>query len=254
MSDETGPERHDPLAALRAADHRTFPEVWRERLRDWFQQRLAFDPATSRWRPLLFVVVCLGLAAAGWQSYVATEPPVENSLPLATANSDEVPLGDAPVTAEQPAAATTSVVSQEVVVHVAGAVNQPGLVTGAAGWRVNDAVVAAGGATSAADLDRLNLAALIVDGERLYVPAEGEDVPPGTVSDQNRADDDGVVDVNVADETQLQALPGVGPVTASAIVAHRTEHGLFADVDALVAVGGIGPATVEQLRDHVRVG
>ena len=140
-----------------------------------------------------------------------------------------------------------------MVVHVAGAVERPGIITAELGWRVDDAIAAAGGALVDADLNRINLAAPLVDGEQVFVPVIGEAVPEVVGRTQpGLAGESGVVDINTAASSDLEVLPGIGPVTAASIVAHRETHGPFANVDALVAVRGIGPATMEQLRVHVR--
>jgi len=165
--------------------------------------------------------------------------------------------------------ATTASASGPVVVHAAGAVVEPGVYELPAGARVDDLVVAAGGLAPDADADRVNLALPLVDGERVYVPAVGEAVVPeapgpsgdgatGEPTDAGGAAGGGAagapVDVNTADLAALEELPGIGPVTAQAIVDHRAEHGLFASVDDLLAVNGIGEAKLAQLRDHVVVG
>ena len=125
------------------------------------------------------------------------------------------------------------------------------------GQRVVDAVNAAGGATKKADLDLLNLAALLTDGEQILVPGHGAVVvpPPGGIASPGGTTgaSGGLVNVNTATETELESLPGVGPVLAEAIIAYRTEHGPFPTVDALDDVSGIGPATLDQLRPLVTV-
>jgi len=141
-----------------------------------------------------------------------------------------------------------------VVVHVAGAVVHPGVVELSPGTRVDEAISAAGGATEAADLDALNLAAPVVDGQQVYVPREGEAAPPAAVgSDPSVAGPGSLVDINSADVTALDTLPGIGPALAQRIVDWRTEHGPFASVEALTDVSGIGPATMERLRTMVTV-
>jgi competence protein ComEA len=143
-------------------------------------------------------------------------------------------------------------------VHVAGLVRHPGVYQFPSGARIIDAVQAAGGATPKADLDLLNLAAPLADGEQILVPPHGAApvVPPpatgaGVVSSPGAPG--GLVNVNTATETELEALPDIGPVTAAEIIAYRTEHGPFPTVDALDDVSGIGPATMEQLRPLVTV-
>lgn len=152
--------------------------------------------------------------------------------------------------------ATTSTTAVEIVVHVAGAVARPGLVRLPSGARVADALAAAGGPAQGADLDRLNLAAPLADGTRLYVPFVGQPVPadvglstPGTDAKGPTA----VVDLNTATATELESLPGIGPATAQAILDYRARRGRFRSVEELLAVRGIGPAKLAALRGRVRV-
>jgi competence protein ComEA len=138
-----------------------------------------------------------------------------------------------------------------VAVHVAGRVRRPGLVRLAAGSRVQDAVRAAGGATAGANLDAVNLARKLVDGEQIRVPARGEAVAPPAPQD-GQAAPAGPLDLNSATVEQLEALPGVGEVTAGRIVAYRSAHP-FTSVDELLEVPGIGQRRFEQLKDLVTV-
>lgn len=170
-------------------------------------------------------------------------PATEASLPMASTSTS----GPAP----NPSTTTSVAVSGPVLVHVAGAVVAPGVYELEAGSRVRDAVAAAGGPTPLADANALNLAAIVVDASRVYVPVVGELVPPevapATVDDQPT----GPVDVNRATVDELDELPGVGPATAAAIVTERERNGPFASVDDLDRVPGIGPAKLEGLRDLV---
>jgi competence protein ComEA len=147
----------------------------------------------------------------------------------------------------------------EVTVHVSGAVAAPGVVTLRAGARVADAVVAAGGLSLDADPGGVNLARPLVDGEQVVVPVLGEaPPPPGTAgaagTGRGGVDADGRIDLNRATAPELEELPGVGPVLAGRIVAHREEHGPFREVGALRDVPGIGERTFQALVDHVTVG
>jgi competence protein ComEA len=140
-----------------------------------------------------------------------------------------------------------------VAVHVAGRVRHPGLVRLAAGSRVLDAVRAAGGTAPGADLDAVNLARKLVDGEQIRIPARGEPAPAAPSGAPGATAAAGPLDLNTATAEQLDTLPGVGEVTAGRIVAYRSEHP-FTSVDELLEVPGIGQRRFEQLKDLVTVG
>ena len=147
--------------------------------------------------------------------------------------------------------------------HVAGEVRTPGVYLLVDEVRVHDAIEQAGGPTADADLDALNLAAVLADGQRLYVPAAGEVptgdqvplVPPsdGAAGTGSGFNDGSPVDLNRASAAELDRLPGVGPATAQAIVDDREQNGPFARVDDLERVPGIGPAKLDALRGLVSV-
>ena len=143
--------------------------------------------------------------------------------------------------------------AERLVVHVVGAVRRPGLYRLAHGARIADAVERAGGATRGADLSLVNLAAQVSDGSQVVVPrrapAAGATAGSGGASAAEGAA--GPVRLNTASIEDLDALPGVGPVTAQKIVDYREKHGAFSSVDDLDAIPGIGPARLEQLRDLV---
>jgi competence protein ComEA len=148
----------------------------------------------------------------------------------------------------QPAAGLVperSAATPALVVHVAGAVRQPGLYRLAEGKRVADAVARAGGATAPADTAAINLAAPLADGMQVIVPSRVAGAAGGSAG----AAVPGRVSLSSASAAELDALPGVGPVTAQKIVDYRAAHGGFRSVDDLDAIPGIGPARVEQLRD-----
>ena len=140
-----------------------------------------------------------------------------------------------------------------VVAHVAGAVARPGLYRLGGAPRAADAIDAAGGPAPDADLDAVNLAAAVADGERVYLPRRGEAPPAAVVASGGAAASAGPLDLNTATAEQLEDLPGVGPATASAILAYRKEHGRFRSVDELLEVRGIGDARLAELRPKVRV-
>jgi competence protein ComEA len=133
-----------------------------------------------------------------------------------------------------------------LVVHVVGAVRRPGLYRLPERSRIADAVGRAGGATRRADLSLVNLAAPVADGAQVVVPAKAAGAA-GNVA--GAAPAQGPVHLNSATLEQLDALPGVGPVTAQKILDYRQEHGAFSSIDELDAIPGIGPARLEQLRE-----
>jgi competence protein ComEA len=142
-----------------------------------------------------------------------------------------------------------------VLVHVVGAVKGPGVVALAGGSRVLDAVSAAGGASRKADLSLLNLARPVVDGEQIRVPAHGETTAAAVEGGVGGAPTPapGKLNLNTADESALDTLPGVGPVLAGRIVQWRSENGRFTSVDELAEVTGIGDHVLEGLRELVTV-
>jgi competence protein ComEA len=138
-----------------------------------------------------------------------------------------------------------------LVVDVVGAVRRPGLYRLPQGSRIADAVARAGGGTRRADLALVNLAAPLADGVQIVVPVRVAAAPtPG--APEAAGQPSGPVHLNSATLEQLDALPGVGPVTAQKILDFRQQHGAFASVDELDAIPGIGPARLEQLRDVVQ--
>lgn len=155
---------------------------------------------------------------------------------------------------EQAAAVTVvdeaSPATARLVVHVVGAVRRSGLYRIRDGARVADALARAGGPTHRADLTALNLAAPIVDGQQIVVPAR---LPPGAGTVGGAVGSSGAkVSLSSATVDELDELPGIGPVTAEKIVAWRTTNGPIRSVDDLDAIPGIGPARIEQIRDLVQ--
>ncbi|HVM02968.1 MAG TPA: helix-hairpin-helix domain-containing protein [Acidimicrobiales bacterium] len=196
-------------------------------------------------------VLAVGLLVAAGMAFLgASSPPAQLTLPRAEAGSAPIDGGPETTVAAAPPVPVT--------VHVAGQVVSPGVYALASGGRVADAVVAAGGAAAEADVEQLNLAARVSDGERVYVPRKGESppaatVPPAAGGGAKAATPAGPVNLNTATAEQLDALPGVGPATSRAILAYRSSHGRFRSVTELLEVPGIGPAKLEALRPLVKV-
>lgn len=193
------------------------------------------------------VVVCGG---AFWLVR-SPSPPAEAVLPRVS--SAQVPVSTLPPPGVVGIEPTDAAAAGDVLVHVAGAVVRPGVYRLPDGERVDDAVRAAGGPAVDADLDALNLAAVVADGMRVYVSTEGEAAPvlSPIESGATAQAPGGPVDINRADADLLDTLPGVGPATAAAIVAERDRNGPFLGVDDLERVPGIGPAKLAGLRDLV---
>ncbi|MBM9461919.1 ComEA family DNA-binding protein [Aeromicrobium sp. YIM 150415] len=221
-------EPADPEEPL---DDDTEPRHARTMQRRWGDRQLA-------------VVAVLGLAAAvlvAWWVIAGRPTESDDSAPLASISASTPPSAPADE-AESP---------EELVIHVTGEVQTPGIVIVAPGSRVHEAIEAAGGVAGAPDLSTLNLAREIQDGEQIVVggpPAESSNGDAG-----GGAAPGGRININTADSSTLEELPGVGPVTAQAIIDRRTDHGPFRAVEDLLDVKGIGEATLAELRDRVVV-
>ena len=226
----------------------------------WYGPARAFATAGS------VAVVCVG----AWWLLRAPAPPLENSIPLvsiasASDSSSSSVVGAIP--------SPTLVGVREVVVHVAGAVNTPGVYRLKPTARVIDAVNAAGGVTASADTAAVNLALPLLDAEQVYIPTRSSKKPHTTVAVQRKlpttpsspsstvaaaivgATESSVksalVNINTATALELEALPSVGPSTAKAIVSFRTKNGPFGKAEDLLKVPGIGDGKLAAMKPFV---
>lgn len=140
--------------------------------------------------------------------------------------------------------------SGDLVVHVAGAVRRPGVFQMPSGSRVTDAIERAGGTTSEAAPDSINLAAPLADGQQIQVPAKASAATASTGASGTTAD--GPISLGSATAEELDTIEGIGPVTAAAILEFREQNGGISTVDDLDQVSGIGPATMEALRARLQ--
>ena len=211
------------------------------------------EPSVARFLPggttvaALILVVVLIAAVGVWRN-AATR---EHSQALAQSSSERAESGSAPVEAgpspHAPASAGDN--ADDVVVYVSGAVASPGVLTLPANSRVIDAITAAGGATPEADLESINLARIIVDGEQIRVGVVGESPPPASAG--TGTDAQACVRLATATETELQTLPGIGPALAQRIISYRATHPRLSSVEELDDVPGIGPSLIEKIRPGV---
>lgn len=211
-----------------------------------------------RWlgiRRVMSTAVATAVVAVGaWWVMRVPPTPVESTISFTATSFADSGVTSMPTDASQPAG---------IVVHVAGEVQNPGVYTLSTSARMIDAVLAAGGATARADLEVINLATPLVDSSQIYVPAKGVANRPvfarpqpgmnGVQSSQHSPPSGGMVNINRASVAELDALPGVGPSTAQAIVDYRTTNGPFGSPEDLLNVKGIGPAKFEALRKLVGV-
>jgi competence protein ComEA len=223
MMTEPGQSKLEPLG-----------QSWRERL----SSLLEFRPREVAALAVLAVAVVAGAGFAFVRSRPKPEPATQPQAVTVVASASP---------SASPAAS--------LVVHVAGAVLRPGVYTFAAGSRVGDAIAAAGGQAPGADVNSINLARPLTDGERVWIPRKGETPPPDPGGGPGSAGgaSGGKVNINTASASELENLPGIGPALAERIVEYRTQHGPFRTVKDLMKVTGIGEKKFAALEDQVTV-
>ncbi len=264
--------------------------------------RVAMGAKAALWGGI--TLIALGLLVAAWQLFIAgpesgraqtgAKAATTRAQSLGTAKSAAV-AASAQASARSPAPASgvgsgeagpassdgpassggarsggDAAGSGQIVVDVDGAVAHPGLYKLPPDSRVQAALAAAGGLSPQADAHRINRAAKLHDGQKLYVLSQGENAPPQAASGgqscegqsctsaegagaDSDAEEQGLVNINTANATQLTQLPGVGPAIAQKIIDYRTANGPFSSVDDLTKVPGIGAAKLAQIKSHARV-
>ena len=274
---EADPPRADDGAPIDPVDLRPAQEVALDQL----VRRIGGErgPAPGGWtlpfrwppdrRAVVAVLLVVGVVTTPFWWQLRRPRPADESLPRADATTSVAPPPPAdggPAPSGDPGPAGDDDGGGAVVVHVVGGVLRPGVLRLPAGARAVDAVEQAGGLVPLADSARVNLAAELVDGQRLVVPIVGQEPPvevspgPGPTrpasgsTSGSAAAPTAPLDVNTAGVEELDGLPGVGPSTAAAIVEHRATTGPFRSVDDLLEVRGIGDAKLDAIRDLVTVG
>ena len=190
-------------------------------------------PPVSRRRALAYLAVVLALLGLGGRSFLG--------------EADDGASHEKPV-----ALVSEPTPARKVLVHVVGAVRAPGLYELPEESRVDDAIREAGGAKPKAALELINLAAPVADGQQVIVPTRGG-LAAVPAAGSPSSTPGGKVHLNIATLEDLDALPGIGPVTAQKILDYRTAHGAFQSVDELDAVPGIGAARLAQLKPLVEL-
>jgi competence protein ComEA len=221
-----------------------------DRLRDW--------RADARFGVVMLVLVAVAAGVVWYRIGVGGASAGESAAPHAVTTTVSTTTLDDPTPSSGPKSTKA-----RLAVHVAGAVTHPGVVQLDQGARVIDAVEAVGGALADGDLDRLNLAAKVTDGERVYVAKVGQADPgvvdgggaaaPGKVDGTGTGGAGAKVNLNTATQAQLEELPGIGPTYAQSIIAERERRGGFTSVNDLRSVRGIGDKRFAELAPLVSV-
>lgn len=215
------------------------------------QALLTALPLTGAHVAVLALLGIVAAATAGWFAWSARSQPVREAV---ADGGSPPPSSLVELSSTEPAQEPVAPngVADEVTVDVAGKVRQPGIAVLPVGARVVDALEAAGGARPGVNTSSLNLARVLVDGEQILV---GVQAPAGVAGSVGTTPDGGgaLVNLNTADATTLETLPGVGPVTAGAILTWRDTNGAFTTVDELLEVDGIGDATLAEIAPHVTI-
>ncbi len=234
------------------------PGGWRDRIESLAGRRKHMWPVAA----VAAAAVLVGVFLWGRGAPAEIAPPAREPRPAAPGEeTGGVPEKVPTVKPAGSRGAELPVPQDVVLIHVAGAVRRPGLYELRAGARVAEAIDAARGPRAGADLNAINLAEPLIDGTKLDVPRSGEAPAPvtgvpGTTSGYPTTTEGAapaVIPLNTADQVALETIPGIGPVTATAILEYRDQIGAFESIDQLLEVSGIGPATLESIRPYVTI-
>ncbi len=149
-----------------------------------------------------------------------------------------------------------------IIVHITGAVKEEGIVEVEEGSRISDVIETAGGITEDADLSKINLAYIVQDGQKIYVPSINdeeevanitEDAGENVIKSDESSIKEGKVNINTASQTELETLNGIGPSTALKIINYRNENGTFKNIEDIKNVPGIGDAKFEKIKENIKV-
>ena len=139
-----------------------------------------------------------------------------------------------------------------IVVYICGAVNENKVITLKENSRICDAIDAVGGLTDEADLTNINLAYILEDGEKIYIPKKGDEIQNTTISYTN-SQNSSKININKATQSELETIPGIGPSTALKIIKYREENGKFSKIEDIKNISGIGEAKYEQMKDYISI-
>jgi len=205
------------------------------------------DNLTVKHKVIIAVVIVVCMISG----YVFLQYKTKNDIVINNTPSDIEPKLDNEEAKKEDAIKET----KEIVVHVSGRVKNPGVISILQGSRVNDAIQKAGGVLKDADLDGLNLASILNDGEKIYVPKIGQSshIMPNTQASSQTALRTTIININTAPISELDKIPGVGPSTAQKIIDYRKANGLFASIEDIKNISGIGEKKFEKIKNYITI-
>lgn len=210
-----------------------------------------------KWKENIFVIILVVLIISGagyrfissWRAGKGDYFTLQTGSGLTVGEETKGKSGDGGIDENDEGAAFPELIKEPFVVHIVGAVKNPGVYTLREGDRVLEAVEKAGGFSEDALNETVNLAARIYDGQQIYIPREGEEAPPAAFQGSQTQK----ININSAAQSELETLPGIGPAKASAIIQDREKNGRFASVEEIIRVTGIGEKTLEAIRDLITI-